>query len=93
MIMEMPTPCPTCDRIVELNDMNACGFCDALLCNQCCKVQRGDCEDCKAKYRCEYTFEAGKNVGIECGEFAPYKIEDIRCCARHEKIIERRLQL
>ena len=45
--MEMPTPCPTCDRTVELNDMNTCGSCHELYCNQCLKQSWEDCDNCK----------------------------------------------
>lgn len=89
----MPTPCPDCGDIVELNDMNTCDFCDEMKCKSCCEQHRGDCENCKANYTCEYIPESGKNADIECGAFAPNKIEDTRCCNRHLRIIERRLGL
>lgn len=91
--MEMPTPCPWCRRVVELNDMNTCAFCGELKCDQCCKQNQGDCADCQATYRCEYVPEKGPNADIECGKYGPNKIEDIRCCNRHFRIIERRLGL
>lgn len=91
--MDMPTPCPWCGRVVELNDMNTCGMCDEMKCDDCCKKPWGDCEDCKMTYTCEYIPERGPNADIECGEYAPNKIDDIRCCNRHFKIIERRLGL
>lgn len=46
-MMEMPTPCPTCDRTVELNDMNTCGSCNEMFCNQCLKQSWEDCDNCR----------------------------------------------
>lgn len=43
----MPTPCPTCDRTVELNDMNPCGVCNDLYCDECLEHAWDDCERCK----------------------------------------------
>jgi hypothetical protein len=45
--MEMPTPCPTCGNIVELNDMNTCGTCKKLYCDECLERPWGDCDDCQ----------------------------------------------
>ena len=44
--MEMPTPC-TCGNVVELNDMNTCGTCNKLYCNQCLKRSWEDCDYCE----------------------------------------------
>jgi hypothetical protein len=46
-MMEMPTPCPTCERIVELNDMNTCNTCRELYCDSCLPRPWEDCENCK----------------------------------------------
>lgn len=45
-MMEMPIPCPTCDRTVELNDMNTCGSCNEMFCSQCLKQSWEDCDNC-----------------------------------------------
>jgi hypothetical protein len=44
--MEMPTPCPTCTRIVELNDMNNCRNCRELFCNKCLGSPWEYCDVC-----------------------------------------------
>ncbi len=46
-MMEMPTPCPTCDRIVELDEMNPCDKCGELYCNTCLSRPWGNCISCK----------------------------------------------
>lgn len=90
--MDMPTRC-TCGRIIELNDMNTCDDCRELFCSDCLDQSWGVCENCSSKYTCEYEITSGKNKGLECGRFAPGKIEDMRVCNQHYQIIEKRLGL
>jgi hypothetical protein len=45
-MMEMPVPCPTCDRIVELNDTNKCENCGKLYCDDCLEHNMDACENC-----------------------------------------------
>lgn len=44
--MEMPTPCPQCSRICELNDMNTCGECSNSFCVDCLEEPWQTCDGC-----------------------------------------------
>jgi hypothetical protein len=57
--MDMPTPCPTCTRIVELNDMSTCENCNELFCDRCCEPW-GLCAVCKESTEGEYRDELNK---------------------------------
>lgn len=46
-IMEMPTPCYQCGKIVELNDMNNCYTCRNGFCSDCLDRPWEFCENCK----------------------------------------------
>lgn len=42
-------PCPSCGRVVELNDMNTCGnMCHQCYCNICVPEPLADCPECVA---------------------------------------------
>lgn len=45
--MEMPTPCPRCGKVGELNHMNTCGTCRELYCPRCLKTPWAECQVCK----------------------------------------------
>lgn len=51
--MEMPTPCPSCGLVVELNDMNACRDCRYTFCGNCLEDNFGLCEMCLVQHEGE----------------------------------------